>query len=322
VSDNSLKDRLMRLHSGQTNQRLGRIPLVLGMPVMMSTNFDVDAGVVNGCTGILKQILYRTDSDGKHHTISCVVHAPNMTGDHMPGLPQHYVVALEDTIEMKFIHPHSKRKCKIRRTQVPILPAFTMTAHKAQGQTLSKVVVDLESCRGTEAPYVMVSHVKTLDGLLIMRPFSKHKIMSRQSEDTRREMQRLELLRLQTIVRLGSADESANTQMALAKTNFRHQIGNDEDLSGENLNSGDPARHLARMQIQNQYLTGTDGSTLVHPTKKTHPRTNGTSSRRPSALLEDTPMEVDPPESTTILGKRSSSDGDQRSSFRRKRRRV
>ncbi|KAH7931037.1 hypothetical protein BV22DRAFT_978309, partial [Leucogyrophana mollusca] len=66
-----------------------------------------------------------------------------------------------------------------------------MTTHKAQGQTLSKAIVDLESCSGTEAPYVMVSRVTALDGLLILRKFKMSKITSRQSEDARRDEKRL-----------------------------------------------------------------------------------------------------------------------------------
>ncbi|EIM85242.1 uncharacterized protein STEHIDRAFT_40673, partial [Stereum hirsutum FP-91666 SS1] len=72
------------------------------------------------------------------------------------------------------------------------------TAHKAQGKSLVHVVVDIESCRGTESPYVMVSRATSLSGLLILRPFTRSKICSRQSEETRDEMKRLGCLRLHT----------------------------------------------------------------------------------------------------------------------------
>ncbi|KAH7906696.1 hypothetical protein BJ138DRAFT_973889, partial [Hygrophoropsis aurantiaca] len=75
-----------------------------------------------------------------------------------------------------------------------------MTVHKSQGQTLPKAIIDIESCRGTEAPYVMCSRVTSLEGLLILRPFNINKIRCRQSEDARREEKRLYLLSLQTIV--------------------------------------------------------------------------------------------------------------------------
>ena len=72
----------------------------------------------------------------------------------------------------------------IKRTQLPIAPAFAMTAHKAQGQTFNKVIIDLESCKGTESPYVMVSHVTSLNGLLILQTFKFSKIKCHQSQDT------------------------------------------------------------------------------------------------------------------------------------------
>lgn len=212
VLDDALINALGRLHSGRTKQRLGQIPLVLGMPVIISQNFDVEAGVVNGCIGTLKKIRYRLDSLGRRHAISCVVHAPNTDGECLPNLPKQYVVALEDTQDIELRHPFSLKNVKIKRTQVPIVPAFAMTAYKAQGQTLSNAIVDLASCSGTESPYVMISRVKSLDGLLILRPFSENKITCRRSEDARREMKRLEFLHLRTMIEHSSADEELDVR--------------------------------------------------------------------------------------------------------------
>ncbi|KAF8123179.1 hypothetical protein EV363DRAFT_1147608, partial [Boletus edulis] len=75
-----------------------------------------------------------------------------------------------------------------------------MTAHKSQGMTLEHAIIDLEGCIGTESPYVMLSRVKTLDGVLVLRPFSYKRITCRQSEDVRREFNRLEILNLLTII--------------------------------------------------------------------------------------------------------------------------
>ncbi|KAG1849366.1 hypothetical protein C8R48DRAFT_566878, partial [Suillus tomentosus] len=83
-----------------TSQRLGKIPLVIGMPVIISHNFDVDGGIVNGCQGILKSIRYTVDSQGNRHAISCVVHSTSTTDNVLPHLPPNYVVALQDTVEM------------------------------------------------------------------------------------------------------------------------------------------------------------------------------------------------------------------------------
>ena len=103
-------------------------------------------------------------------------------------MPEQCYAVIKDTVNMKFEHPFSHKKCSFKRTQILIIPAFSMTAHKAQGQTLDRVIIDLESCKGTEAPYVMVSRVTSLQGLLILRPLQKKKIQSRQSEDVRQEL--------------------------------------------------------------------------------------------------------------------------------------
>ena len=208
VSDEALKRHLQNLNSGVTNQRLGKIPLVIGMPVMISQNYDVEGGIVNGCTGILKEIRYQTDSEGNRYATSCVVESESITGKQLPMLPPKHAAIIQDTTDLNFIHPHSGKRCKIKRTQLPILPAFAMTAHKAQGQTLKKVIIDLDNCRGTESPYVMVSRVTSLEGLLILRPFRSSKIKCRQSEDVRNEFKRLDRLRTLTINKLEGSEQT------------------------------------------------------------------------------------------------------------------
>ncbi|KAK0435100.1 uncharacterized protein EV420DRAFT_1232332, partial [Desarmillaria tabescens] len=73
-----------------------------------------------------------------------------------------------------------------------------MTAHKSQGRTLSHAIIDISSCTGTEAPYVMASRVKSLDGLLVIRWFPEGKIQVRPSQDLRLENTRLHILSQQT----------------------------------------------------------------------------------------------------------------------------
>jgi hypothetical protein len=241
ITDEGLRSHLEKLHSGQTNQRLGKIPLVLGMPVVFTQNFDVEGGIVNGSTGILKQIRYTIDGAGRRHAISCVVELSDASSPSLPHLPSEHFVALQDTVELTFTHPFSKKKCLIKRTQVPILPAFAITVHKAQGRTLGRAIVDIESCRGTESPYVMISRVTSLDGLLILRPFNKSKISCHQSEESRHESRRLDILRLLTIMDGGSPEESTSARLSLSKTGYLanqhnnqllHEGGNDLQMDG------------------------------------------------------------------------------------------
>ncbi|KAJ7715971.1 hypothetical protein B0H16DRAFT_1339417, partial [Mycena metata] len=77
-------------------QRMGRIPMVIGMPVFITQNFDVAGRVVNGSLGTLKSVRYNVDVHGNRHAISCVVECPDADTDVVPGLLAHHVVALED----------------------------------------------------------------------------------------------------------------------------------------------------------------------------------------------------------------------------------
>ncbi|KAG1801810.1 uncharacterized protein BJ212DRAFT_1202261, partial [Suillus subaureus] len=81
---------------------LGKIPLVIGMPVMISQNFDVNVGIVNGCTGKLKSIRFSVDTDGDHHATSCVIDTPSTLGKPLPHLEAHQSVVLPDTVDMSF----------------------------------------------------------------------------------------------------------------------------------------------------------------------------------------------------------------------------
>jgi hypothetical protein len=108
-----------------------------------------------------------------------------------------------------------------------------MMAHKAQGQTLTKAIIDLQSCKGTEAPYVMLSRVKSLKGLLILRPFEKKKIQCRQSEDVRTEMLRLEALSLETIINTSNNEiekKNVNKLLHNLHENKRKAADDDEPL--------------------------------------------------------------------------------------------
>ena len=57
---------------------------------------------------------------------------------------------------------------KISRRQLPLAPAFAMTAYACQGTTLPAAIVDMQSGRGS---YVALTRTETREDLLIYRPF-------------------------------------------------------------------------------------------------------------------------------------------------------
>ncbi|KAJ7018537.1 hypothetical protein C8F04DRAFT_977181 [Mycena alexandri] len=79
------------------------------------------------------------------------------------------------------------------RKQIPILPAYAYTDFKSQGRTLDFVIVDLATARG-QGVYVMLSRVKSLKGLAILRWFPPTKVFQRVSQEMRTELERISLL--------------------------------------------------------------------------------------------------------------------------------
>ena len=56
---------------------------------------------------------------------------------------------------------------KIQRAQFPLVPAYALTIHKAQGVTLAAAQVFLDSCFTDAQAYVALSRLQTLDGLYL-----------------------------------------------------------------------------------------------------------------------------------------------------------
>jgi len=166
---------------------------------MITQNYDVENGIVNGCVGMLEKVNYTTDDEGHRHAHSCVIRAEKPTGPPLPHLQEHQIPVLTDETMLTFTHPHSHLRSSFQRNQLPITPAFAFTAHKSQGNTLKSAILDLESCLTTEAVYVMLSRVKKSENIRILRPFRKGKINTRISQDLRMEFRRLEFLHTETL---------------------------------------------------------------------------------------------------------------------------
>ena len=153
---------------------------------------------------------YFNDGDGRRYLKSCVVEIPGLPVRHFPILP--------DTTELKFEHAGSHKRCTITWKQVPTEPGFAMTVHKAQGQALGRVIIDLAGCVGTEQPYVTVSRVTSLQGLImVFRNFDTGKIAKRRSEELRKEFIRLTALRRQTITKYEDEREVAQARERLVE---------------------------------------------------------------------------------------------------------
>ncbi len=199
VKTSELREALGNLHSGQTGQLLGRLPLIPGMPVVVTQNYDVSGGVVNGMQGILKSVKYETGLDGTRYATSCVITSPSVDCSPLPYLDENEVVALRETTSFSIRLPTTGKNVTIKRTQLPVFPAFAMTDYKAQGKTMPLVIVDLESSRSRQSAYVMLSRATSLENLLVLRPFKRSRLTKDFSEDLKKETERLNRLSSATL---------------------------------------------------------------------------------------------------------------------------
>jgi ATP-dependent exoDNAse (exonuclease V) alpha subunit len=165
ITNTDLQNKLGSYHSGKMEQRIGILPLCKGMPIMITQNYDIPNGIVNGCMGTLVKVNYNIDADGHRHATSCIVQTENTSGPWLPHLNEHEIAVLEDETALTFTHPYSHVRSSFRRSQLSIMPAFALTAHKSQGNTLQAAILDIESCLSTEAVYVMLSRVKNSDNI-------------------------------------------------------------------------------------------------------------------------------------------------------------
>jgi ATP-dependent DNA helicase PIF1 len=189
------RDRLWNVVSSQTEDSLGRIPIFLGMKVMITSNLAISRGIVNGAEGTVQDILYTIDTEGRRYASVVYVRVSN-SGSFASDLDTDIVPILPERVsfEYKFSTPTGLEKRRVSRYQLPLLPAYSYTDYKSQGRSLEKAIVDLASARSLQGVYVMLSRVKTMRGLAILRWFPSTKVYQRLSEELREELKRVDFM--------------------------------------------------------------------------------------------------------------------------------
>jgi hypothetical protein len=101
----------------------------------------------------------------------------------------------------------------VRRRQVPMCPAFSLTDYKVQGSTLTAAILDLKddpSSKGQDhhrkfcSFYVQLSRTPSLDGLHLLQKLDMKDLQFRPSPQLLTEMERLHTLERETIAAWGS----------------------------------------------------------------------------------------------------------------------
>ena len=117
-----------------------------------------------------------------------------------------------------------------------------MTVHKAQGQTLGRVIVDLAGCTGTEPPYVMCLRATCLDGLAVLWDFNDREITKRRSEGLQIEFTRLMNLKWMTTAKYGNPDEIEGARQVLNRMRKGSGVGVKRKFKGKSDGKKRPKR--------------------------------------------------------------------------------
>lgn len=138
------------------------IILCVGAQVMLIKNIDVINQLANGSRGIVRELIFNNGA-----VIGCKVEFIKA------GMIQIKIAEWEVKMD----------KTTIVIKQIPLILAYSITAHKSQGSTLDYVKLNLADCFANGQFYVMLSRVKTLDGLIISKlDYNKIKVSSKVKE--------------------------------------------------------------------------------------------------------------------------------------------
>lgn len=163
---------------------------VEGAPVMTTMNTHQGLGLVNG--GEFKSIAVIPDRRYPGHAVSdkitvhfgppaaLLVSSPSTLSHQIEGLPPGVLFITPVTAVLPQKAGYPVRRCT--RIGLPCVTAFAMTAHKAQGRSFDKAMIDIASLAagingptytGFESLYVQISRVKSLEGLYLSEIMSQ-----------------------------------------------------------------------------------------------------------------------------------------------------
>ena len=156
------------------------IALRPGTVIVLLNNLEIDKGLVNGSIGKVigfkdiepDKIPEYKGSDASQKRESLKLYIANLS----PKNKKWPLIRFDNGVtrlikadcRIKSFRNSPSPRSWVSRTQLPLLPAWAMTVHKAQGMTLSRVEVDLRRVFEAGHDYVALSRAKTLEGLKVV----------------------------------------------------------------------------------------------------------------------------------------------------------
>ena len=153
---------------------MGMLPLAIGMPVALTEHIDraEDKQLLRGKRGVVHSWVW---PEGQARPSIVYVKFEGAKWQ-LQGLAEPGVYPIVPQTKSWYLDKGRKVKTlRVSRTQLPLTPAYSMTAHSSQGKTLRAVLLDLHVDKRVNPTIgtVATTRVRSREDVLIMRPFPK-----------------------------------------------------------------------------------------------------------------------------------------------------
>jgi hypothetical protein len=171
----SIRTKLHKMSVEETRGLPYVLKLFLDKPYKITSNIDIDDGLVNGAVGTLKYIEWDDDATGSELMVKsvCLHVQPNSVGKAARIKDRPYVFANPGVVCSECTQMTRKnatitfknRQLKCKRLQFPTVEACAVTVHKSQGGTFGNIMFNYESGFDQQLVYVGSSRVTSMHGL-------------------------------------------------------------------------------------------------------------------------------------------------------------
>ena len=138
-----------------------KLYLSIGCKVLLRTNIAVQQGLCNGSEGIVQAIVYGPGKRPPELPEYVLVLFPRYSGDGFTGEKLFPIVPITKSWT-------NKHGITVNRKQIPLMLAYSITVHRAQGLTIDKAIVELSPNEWSHGlTYTTLSRVGQINDLLI-----------------------------------------------------------------------------------------------------------------------------------------------------------
>ncbi|KAF5365901.1 hypothetical protein D9615_010738 [Tricholomella constricta] len=194
VSVKVQKDLWDAPHSSNSNIIPGKLSLCIGMPVMIRLNSATELCITRGQEGYVHSWQSAQGARGQRILDTLFVRLKDPPKKvQLPALPENVVPLTKTTVGTVCVLPDDS-SLNVSRTQVEVLPNFSMTEYASQGKTREWNVVHISNCASHHAMYTSLSRGICAKGTITLQGFSQNIITGGASGALRQEFRELELL--------------------------------------------------------------------------------------------------------------------------------